>query len=110
MPSPPFPTSCRIRRKFPYPPAFDEAVKGMKFPTTAEHPLRLPRKGGFNDDVKLEAYQPASLSFAGKQRKCIREAFGGCSSFTDHVGRAMKHPFPLASEIPIPADTARLNL
>ena len=79
----------------------------MKFPTTVERPLRLPRKGGFNDDVKLEAYQPAALSFADKQRKGIRAVFGGCSSFTDHVRREMKQPFPIASEIPIPVDTAR---
>ena len=107
MPIPPFPTNCSVRRKLLPTPSFAAAVEGMKSPTTAERPLRIPRKVGFNDDVKLQDYQPGALSFAGKQRKGIREAFGGCSSSTDHVRRETKHPFPIESEILIPSDTAR---
>ena len=77
----------------------------MKFSETWKGPFHRPKKQGFSDDVRLEAYEPASLSFADKQRKGIHEAFDGCSSMEDHIRRAASQPFPLASETPIPEET-----
>ena len=49
----------------------------MEFPTKLKEPYRPPRKRNFNDDVHLEAYEPAALPVADKQRKGVREDFDG---------------------------------
>ena len=91
----------------PVPRLFETATARMKFPAEWKGPFHRPRKQRFNDDVRLEAYMPDALSFADKQRRGIREAFDGCSSMKGHVKRAVKQPFPLASEIPIPKETMK---
>ena len=84
---------------------FETVTAPMKFPVMWKGPFHRPKKQGFNDDVCLETYEPATLSFADKQRKGIHEAFDGCSSMKDHIRRAASQPFPLASETPIPEET-----
>ena len=54
---------------------------------TSPHPSRL---SVYNDDVKAEPYREAPLAFAGKQRKGIHELLGDCSSYSEHVRKAMK--------------------
>ena len=64
---------------------------------------QLPRvRSSFNDDVKLDAFQPADMTYAGKQRKGIRENFESFTSMQDHVRRALGERFPLAAPIPPP--------
>ena len=79
----------------------------MLFPTTLTTRVRKPQKGCFNDDVKLEHYQPAALSFADKQRRGIHESFDGCADMHEHIRRAMKQPSPMAYETPLPDETSR---
>ena len=47
---------------------FETAATRMKFSAEWKGPFHRPRKQNFNDDVRLEAYEPAALSFADKQR------------------------------------------
>ena len=58
---------------------FETATTRMKFSAERKEHFHRPRKQNFNDDVRLEACEPAALSFADKQRRGIHEAFGGCS-------------------------------
>ena len=95
------------RKDFPVSKHFETAKTRMTFSAEWKGPFHRPRKQCFNDDVCLEAYVPAALSFADKQRKGIREAFEGCSSMEEHIERAVKQPFPLASETPIPRETRK---
>ena len=85
---------------------FETATTRMRFSAEWKGPFHRPRKQNFNDDVRLEAYEPAALSFADKQRRGIREAFDGCSSNEDHIKRAAKQPFPMDSENPDPSGNA----
>ena len=55
-----------------------------------------------NDDVKRDAFAPADMTYAGKQRRGIRENFESCASSRDHVRRSMNERFPLAAPIPLP--------
>ena len=65
--------------------------------------VQLPRvHSSYNDDVKLDSYQPADMSYAGKQRRGIRENLESCTPMRDHVSRALGERFPLASPIPLP--------
>ena len=65
--------------------------------------VQLPcRHSSYNDDVKLEAFQAADMTYAGKQRKGIHENFESCTSMQDHVLRALDERFPLAAPIPLP--------
>ena len=83
---------------------FEKATARMKSPALWKVPLHRPKKQCLNDDVRLEAYEPTALSFADKQRRGAHEAFDGCSPTKEHIRRAVKHPFPLASETPIPRE------
>ena len=87
---------------------FETATSMVKFSAEWKGPLRRPRKKCFNDDVRLGAYEPASLSFDDKQSRGAPEAFDGCSSIKEHAKRAVKQPFPMASETPILGARGRL--
>ena len=65
--------------------------------------IQLPRvHSPYNDDVKLDSYQPADMSYADKQRRGIHENLESCTSMRDHVSRALDERFPLASPTPLP--------
>ena len=65
--------------------------------------VQLPRlHSSFNDDVKLDSFLPADMTYAGKQRRGIRENFESCTSMQGHVRRALNERFPLAAPIPLP--------
>ena len=63
------------------------------------------QRRSYNDDVRVEAYKPAELTYAGKQRREIRENFVSLSSTEDHVHRALREQFPLSVGTPLPHDT-----
>ena len=94
---------------FPASKQFETAKARMIFSAEWKGPFHRPRKQCFNDDVCLEAYLPAALPFADKQRKGIHEAFDGCSSMKEHIKRAVKQPFPMASETPIPGEHGKMR-
>ena len=65
--------------------------------------IQLPRfHSSFNDDVKLESFLPADMTYAGKQRRGIHENFESCTSMQGHVRRALNERFPLAAPVPLP--------
>ena len=65
--------------------------------------IQLPRfHSPFNDDVKLDSFLPADMTYAGKQRRGIHENFESCASMRDRVRRALNERFPLAAPIPLP--------
>ena len=67
--------------------------------------IQLPaERSPYNDDVKVEAYRPPFLSYAGNRRKGIRENFDACEAFREHVGKSPGAPFALAVETPLPHD------
>ena len=68
--------------------------------------VQLPmRHWSYNDDVEVEAYRPPGLAYAGKLRRGIRENLESCASMREHVSRALREPFPLSVETPMPKDT-----
>ena len=74
-----------------------------RIPSFVRESAQLPRvHSSFNDDVKLDASQPADMTYVGKQRKGIHENFVSCTSMQDHVLRALDERFPLAAPIPLP--------
>ena len=58
-----------------------------------------------NDDVKVEAYAPPKMAYAGKQRKGVRGNFRFCSSLREHAQLAVGEQFPFSAESPLPRDT-----
>ena len=74
-----------------------------KIPVFDRELVQLPRRhSSYNDDVKLDAFQAADMTYAGKQRKVIHENFESCTFMQDHVLRALAERFPLAAPIPLP--------
>ena len=64
---------------------------------------QLPRAHSpYNGDVKMDAFQPADMTYAGNQRKGIRENLEPCNSTQDHVLRALEGRFPLEEPTPLP--------
>lgn len=57
--------------------------------------------GPFNDDVHIESYRAAPLTFSHMQRKGVREDFDGCSGRGDRIRRAIRGISPLAQETPL---------
>ena len=113
------PISTRIRQpvaKFeptptqPRPPVvstrYSSFVKNAEIRPFGRKLVQLPTpRRSFNDDVHVEAYAPAALTYAGKQRKGIHENFESCTSMEDHVHRALGEQFPLSVDTPLPQDT-----
>lgn len=68
--------------------------------------VQLPRQHrSYNDDVRVEAYEPPAMAYADKQRRGIHENLESCESTREHVSRALREPFPLSVETPLPQDT-----
>ena len=61
----------------------------------------------YNDDIRLEPYQPALLHLSGGQRKGIHEPLYRCTSREHHVCCAVEGDFPLSSETPLPSEAIR---
>lgn len=55
-----------------------------------------------NDDVKLDAFSPPDMTYAGNQIRGIRGEFDSCASTQVHARRALIDPFPLAAPNPLP--------
>ena len=67
-----FPSGVRMTDAVPTMPAsqaFKTATARVKFSAEWKGPFHRPGKQRFNDDVRLEDYKPAALSFADKQRR-----------------------------------------
>lgn len=92
--------------KRPFGDDFLQDIQCRAFKTEPDH-FRPPQVRHFNDDVTLESYNPAELSYADKQRKGIHEAFDTCTDMQEHVRKAVSQPFPLASETPLPTETSK---
>ena len=72
-------------------PRFDRAI------------AHLPRvHSSPNGDVLMGAFLPSDMTYAGKQRKAIRENFEHFASMQDRVRRAIDERSPLASPTPLP--------
>ena len=80
-----------------------EQMVCAKIPIFDRELVQLPRRhSSYNDDVKLDTFSAADMTYAGKQRKGIHENFESCTSMRDHVLRALDERFPLAAPIPLP--------
>ena len=72
-----------------YQPVRDFVIMARIPPAFNREDFRLPMKrSSYKDDVQPEAYQPARLILAGRQRSGIREPIDRCSSFDEHIRRA----------------------
>ena len=53
---------------------FKKQMGPARIPSFARESAQLPRvHASLNDDVKLDAFQPADMAYTGKQRKGIRD-------------------------------------
>ena len=78
-------------------------MQQAEIPRLGRRLIQLPRmRSSYNDDVKLDAFAPADMTYAGKQRRGIRENFESCSSMRDRVLRALDERFPLGAPMPLP--------
>ena len=85
------------------PPGFGKQMKQAEIPRLDRGIIQLPRvHSSYNDDVKLDAFFPADMTYAGRQRRGIHENFESCTSMRDHAIRALNERFPLAAPIPMP--------
>ena len=88
-------------------------MKEAEIPALRQEWVSLPRPthlSAYNDDVMAEPYLAAPLAYAGKQRKGIHELLDDCSSYSEHVRKAMKGTFPLSAETPLPVETRKAAL
>ena len=84
----------------------DFATRDRISPAFGRIDFHRPRpRRRFNDDVSIEAYRPAALILAGKQR-----LLGGCSSPDDRIRCALKDPFPLSAATPLPRELGGSSL
>ena len=82
---------------------FKKQMDQARIPRLGRELIQLPRvHSSYNDDVKMGAFQPADMTYAGKQRNGIRENFESCTSMHDHVRSAPDGRFPLAAPTPMP--------
>ena len=68
----------------------------------------IPVRGKpYNDDVVLPLYDDAWRSYAGTQRRGIRDEHPNATSVHEHITEALQAPFFLAQSTPLPVSTGR---
>ena len=90
---------CDPAAPYPIPTEFD--LRGFAF--TALPPTHQDYDR-FNNDMVIGHYRPSDRSYSGSQRKGISEPPHDTASHMDHIQEALKAPFPLAEQTPIPGD------
>ena len=69
-------------------------------------PLPTPELS-YNDDVELPLYESALRSYAGTQKKGIRDEHPSAKTVDEHVKAALSAPFFLAQKTPLPESLER---
>ena len=99
------------RQAIPPPSQAQEFMQDAVIPSFQPNRVIFPAQvRDFNDDIKLDPYMPADLSFAGKQRKGIHEVFENCPSFSEHIRTALRGQFPLSFKTPLPREVMKAAL
>lgn len=91
----------------PVPVVRETFTRTAGIPTTPRdfhHPVE---RTSYNDDVFTERYAKPVLTYAGFQRRGIRENSQSLAAMPELVERALLEPFPLSIETPLPAHTIR---
>ena len=64
----------------------------------------VKKPDSFNDDLRLSTFTSSNMTWAGQQKKGIQFNIPDASPYLDHVDRAMREPFHLSDEIPLPGE------
>ena len=68
--------------------------------------VQLPTQHrSYNDDVEVGGYKPPVSAYACEQRRGIRGNFESRASMRERVSSALRGPFPMSAETPMPRGT-----